>query len=111
MKVLRKKVVGGWVELGLALLSDLTFWLLSLLCLEDHSDVLSEDLAQFDTPLIETVDPEQEALHGHSMLVECEQLTAFVGVQGPQEQETQTGSVSKEELVLLHGGVGHALTD
>ena len=62
---------GGGTELLELLLLDC-----AVLCLlgEDVADILSEDLAELDAPLVERVHSKKEAFHCNTMLIKGEQL-------------------------------------
>ena len=63
-------------------------WLRCTLLLgrKDCADVLRQDLAEFDAPLIKAVDIVEESLNSDTMLVEREELAAFLGIELPTEQ-------------------------
>ena len=48
----------------------------AVLCLlgEDVADILSEDLAELDTPLVEGVNSKEEAFYCNTMLIKGEKL-------------------------------------
>lgn len=58
----------------------------SRVLLEEATEGLSEDLAEFDTVLVETVDIPKEACHDCSVLVDSEQLSETVSVQFFEEK-------------------------
>lgn len=75
-------------------------WIL-LLRSEDTPDILSQNFAKLNTPLIETVDVIQESLNRNSVLIEGQKLTAFCSVQRTLEKKGETWSITDEKLVLM----------
>lgn len=73
MQVFGQEVLGCRVELG-------QVWFLAILnLLENSTHFLGQHFAKFNTPLIEGIDPVDEALSGNAMLIKSKQLSTAPG--------------------------------
>ena len=88
-------MLGRWVEFGQVLGTSSSFGG------EYGADVLSQDLAELDAPLVKAIDSVQQAFHGNAMLINSQELATVVRRQRTFEQDAERRAITREKLVVV----------
>jgi len=77
-------------------------WICALMILEECTDLFSEHLSKFNTPLVETVDIPKETFNSSSVLVQSKKLSNSVCVELSEEKRKRR-SITREKFMALQG--------